>query len=320
MVDVLEEGTPKDKERQNGRKLKWLDILFGAFAIFVFSSSYTLAKIVLEQVPPITAGALRFLLASAFVFPFALIKYHSSLFSGYSRKDWTTVVFVATSFIFLPQIFQNVGLLYTSAALAGVIQSTIPIFVAILAFFFLKERISSIRWIGAAISLVGVILISSGGNILGFEGSSALGNALQVGATFFYAIGSILVKSTLRRMKPGVLVTMIFLIGGGLLSLTSISEAGSWPSSLSNTTLLALLLFSGLYASGLFCWFWVLEHVSVSSLYFTLFLMPILGIIIPVILLGETFTILDIAFAFVILLGLGIAQISDIRKEPTSRR
>ncbi|MGA2876761.1 MAG: DMT family transporter, partial [Nitrososphaerales archaeon] len=184
---------------------------------------------------------------------------------------------------------------------------------------FLKERISSIRWIGAAISLVGVILISSGGNILGFEGSSALGNALQVGATFFYAIGSILVKSALKRMKPAVLITMIFLIGGCLLSLTSISEAGSWPSSLSNETLLALLLFSGLYASGLFCWFWVLEHVSVSSLYFTLFLMPILGIIIPVILLGETFTMLDVTFAFVILLGLGVAQISDIRKESTPK-
>jgi drug/metabolite transporter (DMT)-like permease len=319
MVDVLEEGTPKDKERQNGRKIKWLDILFGAFAIFVFSSSYTLAKIVLEQVPPITVGAIRFALASAFVLPFALIKYRSRLFGGYSRKDWTIVVAVATSFIFLPQVFQNVGLLYTSASLAGVIQSTIPIFVAILAFLFLKERISSIRWIGAAISLVGVILISSGGNILGFEGSSALGNALQVGATFFYAIGSILVKSALKRMKPAVLITMIFLIGGCLLSLTSISEAGSWPSSLSNETLLALLLFSGLYASGLFCWFWVLEHVSVSSLYFTLFLMPILGIIIPVILLGETFTMLDVTFAFVILLGLGVAQISDIRKESTPK-
>ena len=74
-----------------------------------------------------------------------------------------------------------------------------------------------------------------------------------------------------------------------------------------------------MYASGLFCWFWVLEHVSVSSLYFTLFLMPILGIIIPVILLGETFTMLDVVFAFVILSGLGIAQISDIRKESTPK-
>lgn len=314
MAYVTERDAQFGKQSQSGRR-KWLDVLFGAFAILVFASSYTLAKVVLEQVPPITTGALRFLLASSFVLPFAFAKYRSRLFVGYTRKDWTTIVVIATTFILLPQIFQNVGLLYTSAALAGVIQGTIPIFVAILAFFFLKEKTNLVRWVGAAIALVGVILISSGGNVLGLEGSSALGNALQVGATIFYAIGSILLKSALRRVKPGVLVTMIFLIGGGMLSLTSVSEAGSWPASLSSSTLLALLLFAGLYAAGLFCWFWVLEHVSVSSLYFTLFLMPVLGIIIPVLLLGETFTVLDVAFAFVILLGLGIAQVSDIQKK-----
>lgn len=303
-------------ETDQKKRSRWLDIVFGAFAIFVFSSSYTLAKLVLVQVPPITTGALRFLLASAFVLPFAIVRYRSKLFTGYSRKDWMTIIVIASTFILLPQIFQNIGLLYTSAALAGVIQSTIPIFVAILAFFFLKERITSIRWLGAGISLVGVILISCAGNLFhGFGDNSLLGNALQAGATFSYAIGTILLKSVLNRFKPGVLVTLLFLIGGGMLSITSLAETSSWPATLSGTTWVALLLFAGLYAAGLFCWFWVLEHVSVSSLYFTLFLMPILGIIIPVMLIGESFAIIDVFFAFIILLGLGISQISDIRKK-----
>ena len=312
-LDVSAEGTLSKRQNRN-RKAILIDILFGGLAIFVFSSSYTLAKVVLVQVPPITTGALRFLLAFVFVFPFTFAKYRSKIFLGYSKKDWRTIAFIAITFILLPQILQNIGLLYTTAALTGVIQGTIPIFVAILAFFFLKERTQAIRWFGAGISLIGVILISSGGNILGLEGSSALGNGMQIGATFFYAIGSIVLKPALGKMKPGVLVTLLFLSGGGLLSLASASEVSSWPSSLSNLTLVALLLLAGSYAAGLFCWLWVLEHVSVSSLYLTLFLMPILSIIIPVVLLGETFTIMDCVFAFVILLGLGIAQISDIRK------
>ena len=293
-----------------------LDLILAAFAVTVFSISYTFIKIAMEQLPPTSVGALRFLLAFGFILPFALAKYRTGLFGGHSRKDWFYFAGIGIIAVFIPQFLQNIGLVYTTAALAGVIQSTIPIFAAILAFFLLKERISRRSWVGASISLLGVVLLSTGGNLItGFSGSSAFGNLLEVVATLCYGAGTILVKKILETKKPGIVATMSFLIGGLLLTATAIPlDRSSWPSSVDTLTIFSLLVVSGLYGAAIFGWYSVLEHVSVARLYFALFLLPILGIVAPVLLLGESFSILDVGFAALIIIGLVLAEVHTNEK------
>lgn len=301
----------EDRSGKTGRRGTRLDLILATFAVVVFSFTYTLLKIALQQLPPTTVGSIRFLLCTAFVLPFALAKQRSKLFRGYSKTEWIEFISVGFVAVFVPQFLQNLGLVYTSAALAGVIQSTIPLFAGILAFFLLKEQTSRTRWLGAAVSLGGVVLLSGGGTLAGFQGSSAFGNLLQVGASLSSGGASILVKKLLATKKPEVAVTMSFLFGGLMLTgVALLLDRTSWPSNINSTTWTALLLVSGLYAAALFCWYWVLEHVSVARLYFTLFLLPVLGIIAPVVLLGETFPFLDVVFAAIIIVGLAVAESS----------
>lgn len=293
------------------QRRKWLDYGLGFFAILTFSSTYTLVKIALFQLPPITLGAVRFLLCTALVLPFVLVKYRSKVFLGHTKRDWVDFIIVSLTIIFFPQFLQNVGLLYTTASISGVIQSAVPIFATLLAFMFLKEKISPRYWIGGTISLAGIILLSTGGNLLGgLAGSTSLGNGLQVGATIFYAVGGIYLKKVLKKHPPAILLTMSFLISGILLTIFAFPlESKQWPNSVDSATIIAMLLLSGLYSAGLFCWYWVLGHVSVARLYFSLFLLPILGVLIAVLTLHEAFGILNVLFSAVILLGLGIAEL-----------
>ncbi len=292
------------------------DLTLAIFAVIVFSFSYTFIKIAMLQLPPTTVAALRFLLAFCFVLPFTLAKYRAGLFGGHTKKDWLYFVGIGISVVFIPQFLQNIGLVYTTAAMAGVIQSTIPVFAGILAFLLLKEKVSPRRWMGAGIALLGVILLSTGGNLIsGFSGSTSYGNLLEVGATISSGAGSILVKKVLETKKPGVVVAMSFLIGGIMLTAAAVPlDRSSWPSSVDTLTIFALLAISGLYGAAIFGWYSVLEHVSVARLYFALFLLPLLGIVAPVLLLGESFSILDIGFAALIILGLVLAEVHTNEK------
>lgn len=119
-----------------------------------------------------------------------------------------------------------------------------------------------------------------------------------------------MLKKVLETKEPGIVVTMSFLIGGLLLTATAIPlDKSSWPSSVDTLTVFALLVVSGLYGAALLGWYSVLQHVPVARLYFALFLLPVLGVVAPVLLLGESFSILDIGFAALIIIGLVLAEV-----------
>jgi drug/metabolite transporter (DMT)-like permease len=137
-----------------------------------------------------------------------------------------------------------------------------------------------------------------------------LGNVLQVGVGASYAASGIVGKFALKKYGPMLVVTVSFVFGAILLSAFAILfERNSWPTSLSNEVILALLLLSLLYCLGLVSWYGVLQRTSVFELYVLLFTMPVLAVVISVIVLGETFTPEDIMFSAITLLGVGITQL-----------
>lgn len=306
-ANLIEAAKPA---RKNG--ISPVHYLFIAFALVVFATSYSLIVVAMRQVPPVTVAAVRFSLCAAFVLPFAIRRYGFKFLSNRTRKDWIDILAIASLMVFIPNLFQNIGLLYTSAAVTSVIQSTAPIFAAALAFVFIKERIGWNRWLGGAISLAGVILLSTGGKLTGFAGSSAFGNLLQVVGTISLAGAGIVLKSALKKFSPLFLITTSFLFGALLLVLSSfLIERAYWPAitSLSEDTIVSLLLLSVLLSIGLFGWYSVLQRVPVSALFYSLFTLPVLGIVSAVLLVGESFGLAEIIFSAVILAGLGIAEV-----------
>ncbi len=293
--------------------MNFRDYVQTAVALVVFASAYALIRIALTELPPLTVGALRFILASALIVPLTVIHYRGDN-SGIARRDLPILVALSISQIFMPNLLQNIGLEYTTASVSSVLQSTTPVFTLMLSLAFLKENFGWREISGVIVGMTGVILLSTGGNLANLAGSMFLGNVLQVGVAASYAVSGIVGKVLLKKYQPMLVVTLTFLIGGGLLtSFAVVFERNQWPASLSNEVIVALLLLSFLYCLGLVSWYDVLRRTKVFRLYVILFAMPILAVLISVIVLAESFTVLDVVFSGLTLIGVGITQLGKTR-------
>ena len=277
-------------------------------ALVVFASAYPLIRIALTEFPPLTLAALRFILASALIVPLTLFHYHGDA-SGISRRDLPILFGLAIAQIFMPNLLQNIGLEYTTASVTSVLQSTTPVFTLLLSFTFLKENVGLKELTGVTVAMLGVIFLSTGGNVANLSGSVFLGNLLQIGVAVSYAISGIVGKNLLKKYQPMFIVTLTFVFSGALLTIFAVVfEKNLWRGVLSNEVIMALLLLSFMYCVGLVCWYDVLQRTGVFRLYVLLFTTPVLAVLISVVVLRENFTVLDIVFSGLTLLGVGITQ------------
>jgi len=81
----------------------------------------------------------------------------------------------------LGYIFQTLGLARTGAAITGFVTGLYVVFTPLLAYFFLKERITKMIWFCVAIATVGLGLLSIRGFSVGF------GEMLVLASAFFFA-------------------------------------------------------------------------------------------------------------------------------------
>ena len=282
-------------------------------ALVVFASAYALIRITLVELPPLTVAAIRFILASSLMVPLATIHYRENR-PKLKKSDLPVLVGLSIAQIFIPNLLQNIGLQYTTASVSSVLQSTTPVFTLLLSFTLLKESIGWKEILGGSVAMSGVVLLSTEGNLANLAGSVFLGNLLQVGVAASYAVSGIVGKVVLKKYAPMFVVTLSFVISAVLLATFAFFfERNSWPRFVSNEVILALLLLSFLYCLALVSWYDVLQRTNVFQLYVLLFTMPVLAVLLSVAVLGESFTLLDILFSAVTLLGVGITQLWKTR-------
>jgi len=287
--------------------LKFRFLLETTIALFVFASAYALIRIALSEIPPLTLGGIRFVIASGVMIPFA-VKRHRSDRSRFNASDVLALLGLGVVQIVIPNALQNIGMEYTTASVSSVLQSTTPVFTLALSFTVLKERVTARDLMGMVIGMIGVTLLSTGGDLRSLGGLVLIGNLLQVAVAASYAASGIVGKVLLKRHDPILVVSICFVIGAVVLTVLAFLERTSWPSSLSGEVIAAVLILSLSYCIGLFAWYDALQHTNAFRLYVLLFTMPILAVAISVVVLNEAFTSADITFSAITLVGVALTQ------------
>jgi drug/metabolite transporter (DMT)-like permease len=98
------------------------------------------------------------------------------------NRDLLLRASAAGIFLGLGYIFQTLGLARTGAAITGFVTGLYVVFTPLLAYFFLKERITKMIWFCVAIATVGLGLLSIRGFSVGFGEMLVLASALFFGA------------------------------------------------------------------------------------------------------------------------------------------
>ena len=174
--------------------------------VLLWGASFTLLKLGLRGIPPIDLAFLRFLVAMAF---FVTIGYllDRSIYSLSILRDWKVILAMGLAGVTFYNVFQNIGLEYTTASNSSLIISANPVFIALLAHFYLKEKMKLMQMAGVAVALLGIVFIV-GPSRLSFGLESAIGDLLSLGAAVSWAVCAILGKKVLS--KHGALKVTFF--------------------------------------------------------------------------------------------------------------
>lgn len=127
------------------------------------------------------------------------------------RQDWLRLAICGFFGVAMNQLFFFNGLSLTSAFNAGIIMTSTPILVVILAFFILKEAITLLKVVGILIGAVGAIALMSAGQVQGFD--SSIGDLYILINALSFGIYLVLVKPLMAKYNPLTVITYNFLFG-----------------------------------------------------------------------------------------------------------
>ena len=285
----------------------------GAWAILIFSNvlfagSYAAGKIALSEVSPIMLNALRFTMAACCMLPFVVAGRRKLAFP---RRMLPKVVLLILIGFVINKLVEFVGLNLTTASDTALLISTESIFTALLSWLILRERFSRLAALSLVVGFLGVYLIIERGFIPHWDtatgGISAriLGDLLVILALVFESCYTITGKSLLDRYPP-LLITGASIIGSLVFWLPAGGEEVlrvGWPQLSLAGWLSILYMAIAVTVIGYFLWFQALTVVEASSAAPFLFIQPLLGALLAVLLLGEQLTWATLAGGALILVS-----------------
>jgi len=157
----------------------------------IWGTTFLIVQHAIQALPPLAFNGIRFT-GAALLFFIILIFVHRDWLKRVNRRLlWHG--FVLGILLFGGYAFQTYGLLYTTSSNAGFITGLSVVLVPFFAMWFLRQRLNWIAWLSAAIALVGLFLLSTGGSSLSINVGDllvllcAICFALQIVATGRYA-------------------------------------------------------------------------------------------------------------------------------------
>ncbi len=128
------------------------------FVTFLWSTSWVLIKIGLEDIPALTFAGLRYSLAFLCLLPVALRSHRRSGIRGLSRRKWGELIALGLLFYAITQGAIFVSLAYLPAMTVSLLWNFTTVVVALLGIVFLAERPTTLQWSGVGVNLSGILL------------------------------------------------------------------------------------------------------------------------------------------------------------------
>ncbi|RAS73099.1 EamA family transporter [Priestia endophytica] len=260
--------------------------------MMIVGSSVVAGKLIISSFPVFLASELRFIVASLILVPLLLWK--EKRFPRIERSVFGILFLQALTGVFLFNIFMLYGLKFTTAVEAGIITSTLPAVIGVIAVLFLKEKLSRTKVIGIVLAVIGVSLMSilsgGGGNV-----SSLFGNSLIVGSVLtealFITLGKAISqgKAISHKVTPLTISTIMSVFGLILFLPFSIYEGMSFSFSTVDMVDWMNILYFGVVVTVLafLLMYQGLTKVSASSAGVLTSILPLSTVLISFLILKE---------------------------------
>lgn len=185
-------------------------------------------------------------------------------------------------------VFFYIGLAHATGVKSSIMNATSVFFSVVLAhFIYADDRLSGRKALGCLIGFLGVVVVNlGGGGEFGFD-FTLLGEGFIVIAAFVLAAASIYGKRLSRNLDPMVMTGWQLAIGGLILTAAGMAMGGRIQGL--DLTSGALLLYLALLSSVAFAvWSLLLKHNPVGMIAAFNFLIPVFGVSLSAVFLGES--------------------------------
>jgi drug/metabolite transporter (DMT)-like permease len=267
---------------------------------FIWGSQFVMVKVVQEQMGPVFATFFPMAIATLILIPIVHRERQKNLSLNGSGKmplrDLRDFILIGVCGQVVAQLFVTWGVRLSLAENAALLMLCLPVSTAVMAYFFLGERMSLVRWISFALAIAGV-LECSGINWSSLDltsGKFLLGNLLvfcSVNGSAFYNAYS---KKLLVRYSPiQVLLYSYYAVFVFMLPITVYSEPISFLhlTHFKPVVWAALLVLAVLqYGLSMVLFLHVLSRLDATQAALSNYLIPFFGVLTAAVLLGERLT------------------------------
>ena len=283
-----------------------LDYLAMGLTAVVWASAFIAIKVVVPETGPLWLAAWRVLIGFLVMVPYVVWK---GIVLPSSKQIWTLILIAAIFNAVLPFFLISWASKTIDAGVAALLMGTGP-FMAVIGSHFSTsdDRITLPKVIAVLLGFSGVLLIVGVDALKGLGGVTLLSQLAAVGGAMSYVVAGLLIrKIDIPPVRQGWLVlgtSTICLFALALLiegaPVTNLTATGFWT-----------LIYLGLIPTGLgqILRFTLIRKVGYAVFSLSLNLIPVLGIGMGALLLGEQITLHTFVALCLVLAGLFVSRL-----------
>ena len=272
----------------------------------LFASGYIAAKFLLQDLSVIIALALRIGIAAVILLPLLVAKRNAL---HLTRRDLPQLAHLILAGFVLNNLFEYGGLALTTASDVALLITSESIFTALLSYWLLREPFKRVTGMALALGSFGMYLIVEQGLVPNLPRGGGtlriLGDLLVMVGLISESYYTVRGKALLTK-HPALLVTAVSLIGSLVfwvpVASWQVLSSGWHPLNLASWLALGWLAVMST-ALAYLAWFQGLTKIEGSKAASVLFLQPLVGTFLAVVLLHERLTVMTIVGGILIVLS-----------------
>jgi len=253
----------------------------------LWGSTYLVTKEYIEAIPPSILATLRYAVVALILVPLARAR--GGLAALPRPVPWATLVLMGVAGVTVYYVAFNYAIYFASASQGALIQALSPAAIAAVARLQLRERLSTRRSIGIALSVIGVALVVSGPEPASGSRNAPLGALFMFVTVLAWATYTALAKR-LAAVDEVVVAACVAVIGGALFLPGLALEwwFQGWPHISAGGWLGIVYLGAICSALCYVIYSYALRQLAASEVGVYANLVPIVGVALAVVFLGET--------------------------------
>jgi drug/metabolite transporter (DMT)-like permease len=278
-------------------------------AVVMWGVSFVATKLALGELSPIAVIVLRFGLGVIVAHVILVLRRRPIV---PPRDALPALAFMGFIGVFVHQLIQANALTMTTAVRTGWLIGITPIWTAVLAAVFLKEKFGPSKVFGLIVATAGALLVISRGQLsaTSYQLPATRGDLLILLSTVNWAVYTVAGRGTLKRVGSERTTAASMLLGFLMLAPFSVTDPvwrnlggismGGWAA--------VIFLGVGCSALGYLFWYAALEKLETAQVAAFLYIEPLVTLIAAVILIGETVDWTTVVGGVLVLLGVTVVQ------------